>query len=238
LTTPENGWSGRRRIVRFWFSAALCLALAALAGPAAFIRPAWGDAPPVTGYTPVPADPSSPEAARLLRLWNSILERHSPRAAFCPDQSPMPSPILLQWKNLSTLAPKLPRNEKLIYINGFFNRWMSEDDQKAYGRAEYWALPEEFLRAGRGDCEDYAIIKYLALRYLAEPAQDMWLLLGKSLGRDSGHAVLAARDGSRVFILDNLSRPAHLLIPEPQYLQSFIPFYAINEQGIWRLTRP
>jgi predicted transglutaminase-like cysteine proteinase len=61
----------------------------------------------------------------------------------------------------------------------------------------------------------------------------MWILLGKDLKRQAAHAVLAARSGSRVFILDNLSSPAYLLIPEPQYLRNFLPLYAINESGFW-----
>jgi predicted transglutaminase-like cysteine proteinase len=148
----------------------------------------------------------------------------------------MPAPVLAQWKNLSARMPALPRNEKLLYINGFFNRWTPTQDQSAYGQTEYWATPEEFLSKGGGDCEDYAIIKYLALLNFAEPARDMWILLGKDLKRNAAHAVLAARDGSRVFILDNLSSPAYLLVPEPLYLKNFAPLYAITENGLWALT--
>jgi predicted transglutaminase-like cysteine proteinase len=193
------------------------------------------NAPQLTGYTAVPANPASAEAARLLAFWERIRKQHSPQAAFDPARSPMPAPVREQWKNLALRMPGLPRNERLLYINGFFNRWTPSADQAAYGQREYWATPEEFLRQGGGDCEDYAIIKYLALLHFSEPAQDMWILLGKDRKRNAAHAVLAARSGSRVFILDNLSSPAYLLIPEPQYLQNFVPFYAINENGLWIL---
>jgi predicted transglutaminase-like cysteine proteinase len=132
--------------------------------------------------------------------------------------------------------PSWTSPEKLQYINGFFNRWESKSDLENYGVEEYWASPEEFLEKGGGDCEDFAIIKYLALRYFGWPEQDLWLLLGLKKTVGEFHAVLAARTGEKLFILDNLSKPVYLLIPEKQYIQNFIPQYAINELGIWEFS--
>lgn len=83
----------------------------------------------------------------------------------------------MQWKNISSQMPSMPPDKKLRVINGFFNSWPSRNDQTNYGKKEYWASPEEFFKKGSGDCEDYAIIKYFALRYFSWPAEDLWLVL-------------------------------------------------------------
>src|SRR5579862_3315707 len=36
-------------------------------------------------------------------------------------------------------------------------------DQQQWGVPDHWSSPFETLRTGRGDCEDYAIVKYVAL---------------------------------------------------------------------------
>ncbi len=36
--------------------------------------------------------------------------------------------------------------------------------------------------------------------------------------------------------IDNLSRPAYLLIPESAYLKSYTPLAAVNEDGVWFFT--
>ena len=43
----------------------------------------------------------------------------------------------------------------------FFNSVKYSDDKDIYGINDYWASPYEFLARDRGDCEDYAIAKFL-----------------------------------------------------------------------------
>lgn len=127
--------------------------------------------------------------------------------------------------------------EQLQFISAFFNNRRSISDLENYGEEEYWATPEEFLERG-GDCEDFALAKYLALRYFGWPEEDLWLLLVENKQEDNRHAALAARRDGKMFILDNLSRPAYLLLTEEQFMQSFSPLYAINSYGIWRCLPP
>ena len=185
---------------------------------------------------PVESAPS-PEARRLQENWRTMLARHNASQVFGPGTSPLPGPILTQWKNVTARIPAMPPAEKLRTVNGFFNNWSSLTDSANYGQEEYWAAPEEFLAKGGGDCEDYALIKYLALRYFGWPAKDLWVVFLRDRINDGNHAVLAARAGDRVFILDNLSRPAYLLIPEKQYAKQVTPLYALNELGLWVFAR-
>jgi hypothetical protein len=40
------------------------------------------------------------------------------------------------------------------------------DDQKIFGEADYWQSPEEFLKRGKGDCEDYALFAKSILEHM------------------------------------------------------------------------
>jgi predicted transglutaminase-like cysteine proteinase len=222
----------------FIFPAAFpCLSAPQDAAPhPAVSSPPSAPAPALSAFAAAPPGPDDQEIKNLRELWTTALARHAPEKAFGNDIQAMPSPVLAQWKNLSKRMPSWTAVEKLQNINGFFNRWESKSDLENYGVEEYWAIPEEFLDKSGGDCEDFAIIKYLALRYFGWPGQDLWLLLGRENKTGRHHAVLAARAGEKTFILDNLSRPAYLLIPEKQYMQNFTPLYAMNELGVWMFT--
>lgn len=192
--------------------------------------------PQATGYRTVPLPADTPEALRLKSLWDGVMARHDPEAAFGAKLTCMPAPVRTQWNTLAGRAPKMTWTERLQYTSAFFNNWDSISDEKSYGQEEYWATPEEFLEKGGGDCEDYALAKYLALRRFSWPERDMWVLLVEHREKKTRHAVLAARQGKKIFILDNLSRPAHLLIPESQYMRTYTPLYALNAFGIWSFS--
>ena len=174
-----------------------------------------------------------PQIRQFQETWSALLDRHNPDLVFATNNSPLPPPVLAQWKTITAKIPSMAPDEKLRIINGFFNNWSSIADDKNYGQEEYWASPAEFLHNGGGDCEDYAIIKYLALRHFSWPKEDLWIVFVDDLINKGKHAVLAARIHKRIFILDNLSRPAYLLIPEKQYEKQVAPLFALNEQGVW-----
>jgi predicted transglutaminase-like cysteine proteinase len=101
-------------------------------------------------------------------------------------------------------------------------------DDVNWGVSDYWETPFQFLRKG-GDCEDYAIAKYMMLRDLGIPADEMRIVVLKDLALRIDHAVLAVYIDGTPFILDNRYSnivPANLL---PDYQ----PLYSINENGWW-----
>ena len=57
-------------------------------------------------------------------------------------------------------------------VNRMMNRTQYIVDNKNWGKSDYWATPIEFLTRG-GDCEDFAIAKYTALRALGVPEDRM-----------------------------------------------------------------
>ena len=98
---------------------------------------------------------------------------------------------------------------------------------------DHWATPFEFLRKRSGDCEDYAIAKYMMLRELGIPADDMRIVVLKDIKLRVDHAVLAVYIDGTPFILDNRSSD---IVPASA-VQHYQPVYSINEHGWW-LHRP
>jgi predicted transglutaminase-like cysteine proteinase len=185
------------------------------------------------GYVLRPAE--NEEAKSLQSAWDRIMREHDQERFFKPHPN-FDKQRLAQWQKLAAKMPGLSPEDALRHINGFFNGWPSIKDIDAYGKEEYWATPEEFVRSNGGDCEDYAVIKYMALRNFGVPAENMWMLLVYDKGRATYHAVLAVYAGERLFMLDNLSQPSYLLIPEAVFLKTFTPLVAVNEKGIRFIT--
>jgi predicted transglutaminase-like cysteine proteinase len=74
-------------------------------------------------------------------------------------------------------------------------------DLKQHGM-DVWSSPLATFASGQGDCEDYAIAKYLALRESGIAAENLRLVVVQTR-RGSAHAVLAARLDDRWLLLDN-----------------------------------
>ncbi len=180
----------------------------------------------------------SAQADKVIPQWWTLLARHAADNGLSPDKSPMTAPVLRQWRTLLEQYPAMPPDKKLRTISGFFNRWPGKKDLDCYGQEEYWGTPAEFIRCGGGDCEDYAIAKYLALRMLNWPVQDMWVVLVDDTQRKAAHAVLIVRLGKILFVLDNLSRPKDLIMPQETYRTLYIPRCAFNETALWIYSYP
>jgi len=76
-------------------------------------------------------------------------------------------------------------------------------DNLQYGVAEYWASPLTTFASGAGDCEDYAIAKYVALRESGMAAADLRLVVVRDGNSDEDHAVVAAQVDGDWLLLDN-----------------------------------
>jgi predicted transglutaminase-like cysteine proteinase len=97
---------------------------------------------------------------------------------------------------------------------------------------DYWATPKEFLMLS-GDCEDYSIAKYFALKQLGLDISKMRIVVVKDRIRNVGHAVLAVYMDNTAYILDNLS---NLVLPHNKY-SHYIPQYSVNEIYRWAHIR-
>jgi predicted transglutaminase-like cysteine proteinase len=91
------------------------------------------------------------------------------------------------------------RKDELEEVNLAVNHTIEPvTDQELYGVSDYWTLPKN----GKGDCEDYALLKRHLLIEAGWPASSLLMTVVLDEKRE-GHAVLTARTAQGDFILDN-----------------------------------
>ncbi|MGI8526647.1 MAG: transglutaminase-like cysteine peptidase [Pseudolabrys sp.] len=76
-------------------------------------------------------------------------------------------------------------------------------DQAQFGVPDFWASPLVTFASGAGDCEDYAIAKYVALREAGMAASDSRLIVLRDRREPGNHAGAAARVDGQWLMLDN-----------------------------------
>lgn len=87
---------------------------------------------------------------------------------------------------------------QLRKVNGYINSVPYRGEE-----TDTWRTPREFMSRG-GDCEDYAIAKYMTLKALGVSDDDMRIAIYPDPLRKAGHAVLVVRHGGREWVLDYL----------------------------------
>ncbi|UXH77261.1 transglutaminase-like cysteine peptidase [Roseateles amylovorans] len=132
-------------------------------------------------------------------------------------------------------AAALPDDaQRLTLVNNFFNQRIAfRDDQAVWGRIDYWATPLESLDKGQGDCEDYAIAKYLTLMEagVAQAKLRMVYVRAQFQGRAQAHMVLAyyAQPEAEPLILDNINPE----IRRASQRDDLSPVFSFNGEGLW-----
>lgn len=138
------------------------------------------------------------------------------------------SPMLKRWREIVTAAKAQPYENRLKSINTSFNRWPYKLDIEVYGVREYWATPKEFI-INSGDCEDYSIAKYYALRNVGFSNDELRIVVLQDTIRGFGHAVMAAYVGDDILILDNTTQ---LVLPHSKF-GHYDPKVSMNETSRW-----
>ena len=107
-------------------------------------------------------------------------------------------------------------------------------DLSQHGEVDRWSSPLATFATAKGDCEDYAIAKYVALREAGFPHDQLRLLLVRDRAVRQDHAVLAAHLDDRWLILDN--RKSELV--EDTDAVNLSPLFAINDVGVQLFAAP
>jgi len=127
----------------------------------------------------------------------------------------------------------LPLPKMAERVNTMINRVPYITDDKNWGVSDYWATPVEFMRRG-GDCEDYAIAKYVALRALGVPEDRLRIAIVHDLQKNIPHAILIVYTDEGAMILDNQARDARFSTAINRYK----PIFSINRTGWWLHAAP
>jgi len=107
-------------------------------------------------------------------------------------------------------------------------------DFAQWGVIDHWSSPLETFLTGRGDCEDYAIAKYIALVEAGVAEEDVKLVLERDLTTNQGHAVVATRLDGTWIVLDNrsfaLARDVELRRIVP--LRRMVPLFVLDHERV------
>ena len=147
-------------------------------------------------------------------------------------------PLLKNWLGAIQAVKTKSDEVRLRQINDFINQHIHfEDDISVWQQSDYWATPLETIGQGRGDCEDFAIIKYVALREAGIPTSKLRLVYVKAtLTTPAGkfqqaHMILAyyPTPTAEPLLLDHLN-PRILPASRRTDLK---PVFSFNNEGIF-----
>lgn len=110
------------------------------------------------------------------------------------------------------------------------NRWVNAHveavtDMDHWGVLDQWDYPTD----GRGDCEDFALLKRKILLEEGFPRQALLMTVVKDAG-DQGHAVLTVKTSAGDYVLDNLAGDVKLWTRTPY---RFVKRQSQADQNVW-----
>jgi predicted transglutaminase-like cysteine proteinase len=131
------------------------------------------------------------------------------------------------------LGRKREGRARLGWINRAVNLSITPmSDWTQYGYAQFWASPLQTLSSGAGDCKDYAIVKYAALRQLGIAPSDLRLVIVRDDLRQAEHEILAVRYEQNWLILDNLT----MAVLNADQIRRYYPLFVMDYRGARAFT--
>jgi len=194
---------------------------------------------PVISSVPI-ADASQPfgldampvAPGELQVKWRNVeAEIHSDMEilARCREQTESCSPAAQRF--LSIIDEGRARNgrARIGVINRAVNLAIRPvSDFSQWGVPDHWSPPLETFSTGRGDCEDYAIAKYVALVAAGIANEDVKLILVRDLATNQDHAVVATRLEGNWILLDN----RWLALVHDVETRRVIPLFVLDNDGV------
>ncbi|NVK42778.1 MAG: transglutaminase-like cysteine peptidase [Oceanospirillaceae bacterium] len=99
-----------------------------------------------------------------------------------------------------------PLRQKLEVVNDTMNKLPWVTDRDKWNAEDYWATPMETIVKYGGDCEDMAIGKFVGLRLMGVPKENLYLGYVKVKATGEAHMVLVWVNDAQTetLVLDNL----------------------------------
>jgi predicted transglutaminase-like cysteine proteinase len=180
------------------------------------------------------ADQPDPDviARRIPAKWKDVLARidsEEETLAACRASLDACSPAARRLLQLVELGRQSAGRARLGEINRAVNLSIkATSDLSQYGVDDFWSAPLATIEKGAGDCEDYVILKYLALREAGVSPNDLRLLIVSYPRRRTIHAVLAVHLNEEWLLLDNLTMVMVNSLEATQYR----PLIALDSHAI------
>jgi predicted transglutaminase-like cysteine proteinase len=193
------------------------------------------------------ADQPEPDvmARRAAAKWREVLARidsEEETLAACRADLDACSPSARRLLQLVELGRQRAGRARLGEVNRAVNLSIrATSDRSQYGVDDFWSAPLATIEKGAGDCEDYAILKYLALREAGISPDDLRLLIVSYPRRRTIHAILAVRLDGEWLLLDNLTMVMVNSLEATQYQPLIaLDYHAITTfaAGSWAPQEP
>lgn len=188
-----------------------------------------------TSFLPAPAVvhngvASLPQWVRILHKFEEnrgtyTLCRGNP--AGCPSQR------IAVWQQFIGSAAGHPDFRQIAYVNHWVNRLPYRQDDMIYGDNDHWSTVEEFLDYA-GDCEDFAIMKYLTLRQLGFDADQMHIAMVYDVFSGTDHAFLVVKSDGVEYVLDNRETGTDPAL----FTRRYKPHFTFNEKSLNTYNSP
>jgi predicted transglutaminase-like cysteine proteinase len=139
------------------------------------------------------------------------------------------SPTALQFLAIVDSGRALEGRARIGEINRAINLNLKpRSDLALYGAEDVWSAPLTTFAMGAGDCEDYAIAKFVALQQAGISADDLRIVILRDDHREEDHAVVAARLDGHWLTLDN----RHMVLVEDHDVLRYRPIFVVDRDGV------
>jgi len=171
----------------------------------------------------------------LREKWLGVerkLDDERVQLALCDgDRERCVSPAALQLLAIVDNARARDGRARLGEINRAINLAIKPmSDMAQYGQIDVWSSPLVTFTTGAGDCEDYAIAKFVALRLAGMSADDLRIVVLRDTINGEGHAVAMARLDQHWLSLDN----RRMAMVEDSDVRNIRPLFVIDENDVMK----
>lgn len=136
---------------------------------------------------------------------------------------------LADWADFLADVSGEGETEQVRRVQRYVNRFRYVTDQENWQRPDFWAVPEQLFGRG-GDCEDYVIAKYVALRSFGIPAERLRMVVVYDRKKREDHAVLTLFGPNGTLVLDNRFQR---IMTWADMSKRYMPYYSLNEDSVW-----
>jgi predicted transglutaminase-like cysteine proteinase len=164
--------------------------------------------------------------------WDGVVARvereRADGAAICKAEPDGETCVATRWASFVAELKRLPLRERVARVNSVLNRVPYVTAQANWHDPNHWETPYEFLTRG-GQCQDYAIAKFMALEQSGVPQEALRLAVVRDTARALDHAVTIVYVDGAALVLDNQNEAVVPASPHGRYR----PYYSINRAGWW-----
>jgi predicted transglutaminase-like cysteine proteinase len=166
-------------------------------------------------------------SARWAELYSRILSEEKTLAACRSGEDTCPT-AARQFLHIIELGQQRQGRARLGEINRAVNLSIKPVREWARHAADdFWLAPIATLNAGVGDCKDYAIVKYVALRESGISPDDLRFVVVRDVKLKTDHAIVAVRLEEEWLVLDNRT----LIMANAAEVRHYDPLFVLDDWG-------